>query len=133
MAKNPESKKVAEKSTTARKKKGATSPVPTEIKRDRVDWRTLYLYALCLITMLVSLFSVVSILRSGVSLIFPDPGYIDLNSTASKASQELMRQSQANQNHREAIRGIVNGFATLVVSAPLYLYHWRMVRTDGKS
>lgn len=122
---------VAEASA-AKKRKTDTPVNPPESKHDRFDWRSLYLYAVCFITLLVCLFAVVSVIRSGVSLIYPDPGYVDLNSAATKASNELIRQNQLKQSQRSSILGMVNGLATLLVAGPLYFYHWRMVRSDSK-
>ncbi|MCX6429571.1 MAG: hypothetical protein NTX12_01080 [Actinobacteria bacterium] len=88
MAKNEESvdATVIPKAKKSQKKKKAAKPVE---KRDRIDWRALYLYAVCLITMLVCLFSVVSLIRNGVSFVYPDPGYLDPNTPGGAAAQAL--------------------------------------------
>ena len=39
--------------------KRAAAPI-VQPRQDRVDWRSLYLYAVCLITLLVTLFATVS-------------------------------------------------------------------------
>jgi len=117
----------------AAKKKIEKAPVNLpEGRRDHFDWRSLYLYAVSLITLLVCLFSIVSVIRNGVSLAYPDPGYVDLSSTNTKANIELTRQNQLNQSQRNSVLGMVSGLATLLVAAPLYFYHWRLVRSDSK-
>ena len=118
---------VALKVKKAPKKKVVLEPIA---KRDRIDWRALYLYAVCLITMLVCLFSVVSFIRNGVSFIYPDPGYIDPNATGGKAAMELAKSAQLTQSHRQSIMGMVDGVTTFIVSAPLYYYHWNLVRKE---
>ena len=132
MVKNAQVAKSVAKVSAPKKRKTETPVNFPESKHDRFDWRSLYLYAVCFITLLVCLFAVVSVIRSGVSLAYPDPGYVDLNSTATKANIELTRQSQLNQSQRSSVLGMVNGLATLLVAAPLYFYHWRMVRSDSK-
>ncbi|MEI6649549.1 MAG: hypothetical protein WCO08_07915 [Actinomycetes bacterium] len=100
--------------------------LPPTYSRRSVDWRSLYLYAVCLIALLVSLVAVASALRSGVALIYPDPGYVDPN--LSKAASDVAKASQSSQNRHNSVKGILDGATTLIVSAPLYLYHWKLVK-----
>ncbi len=113
-------------------KKAAKKVVEPEtiVRRDRIDWRALYLYAVCLITMLVCLFSVVSFIRNGVSFVYPDPGFFDPNATGGKAAIDLARSAQLTQSHRQSIVGMVDGVTTFIVAAPLYYYHWNLVRKE---
>lgn len=104
--------------------------VATEIKRDRIDWRALYLYAVCLITMLVCLFSTVSFIRNGVSFLYPDPGYLDPNSPGGAAGMAMAKHNQLDQSHRQSVLGMVDGVTTFIVAAPLYYYHWSLVRKE---
>lgn len=129
MAKNEESvdATVIPKAKKSPKKKKATKPVE---KRDRIDWRALYLYAVCLITMLVCLFSVVSFIRNGVSFVYPDPGYLDPNTPGGAAAQALAKSNQLSQSHRQSVMGMVDGVTTFIVAAPLYYYHWNLVRKE---
>ncbi len=112
-----------------KKKSKAKTPEP-EIRRDRIDWRALYLYAVCLITMLVCLFSAVSFIRNGVSYIYPDPGYLDPNSPGGVAGMAMAKHNQLAQSHRQSILGMVDGVTTFIVAAPLYYYHWSLVRKE---
>ena len=131
MVKGVKVTKTAAKSPARKKVEKVPVAIPVE-KRDRFDWRSLYLYAVSLITLLVCLFAIVSVIRNGVSFVYPDPGYFDPNSPANKAGAELARQYQLNQSHRNSVIGMVNGLAMFIVAAPLYFYHWRMVRADSK-
>ena len=51
-------------------KKSVKSTV-IETHHDRVDWRSLYLYAVCLITLLVVLFSTVSLINAIMNAVLP--------------------------------------------------------------
>ena len=111
--------------------KRAVAPV-VEVRNDRVDWRSLYLYAVCLITLLVVLFSTVALINSIMNAVFPDPAYIDVYTKPENApSAELLAQ-QEKSNQIRAIKSIFTSFSTVAIALPLYLYHWRWVRkTNG--
>ena len=99
-----------------------------EVRNDRVDWRSLYLYAVCLITLLVVLFSTVALINSIMNAVFPDPAYIDVYAKPENApSAELLAQ-QEESNQIRAIKSIFTSFSTVAIALPLYLYHWRWVR-----
>ncbi len=100
---------------------------------DRIDWRSFYLYAVCIITLMVCLFSLVSLLKNGIQIIFlPDPVYPDAYSpkvepgSEGYVDRELVAQNQQDQNQRYAIRRVVDSIIAIVIAGPLYLYHWRM-------
>ena len=107
--------------------KRVAAPV-VEVRNDRVDWRSLYIYAVCLITLLVVLFSTVSLINSIMNAIFPDPAYIDVYANPeSKPSVELLAQQEEN-NQVRAFKSIFTTFTTIAIAGPLYLYHWRTAR-----
>ena len=107
--------------------KRAEGPV-VEVRNDRVDWRSLYLYAVCLITLLVVLFSTVALINSIVNAVFPDPAYIDVYAKPENApSAELLAQQEEN-NQIQAIKSIFTSFTTIAIAGPLYLYHWKTSR-----
>jgi hypothetical protein len=128
----------AKKSVTAKKspaKKSAegktiTKTIEMPIERPGVDWRSLYLYAVSLITLLVCLFTVINLINRGLDLVVPDAGYVDPYATQNdpKIDPEVIKQANIDQNQRNAIRGITSSLVTLLVTVPVYLYHWRMVR-----
>ena len=110
--------------------KRAETPV-VESRNDRVDWRSLYIYAVCLITLLVVLFSTVSLINSIMNAIFPDPAYIDVYATPeNKPSVELLAQQEEN-NQVRAIKSIFTSFTTIAIATPLYLYHWRQAKKSA--
>ena len=99
-----------------------------EVRNDRVDWRSLYLYAVCLITLLVTLFATVALINSIMNAVFPDPAYIDVYTKPENApSAELLAQ-QEEGNQIRALKSIFTSFTTIAIAAPLYLYHWRTAR-----
>ena len=127
----------AKKSTTVKKsvakksvaKKSATKVEAKEMYQG-VDWRSLYLYAVSLITLLVCLFTVINLINRGLDFFVPDQGYIDpyAAQNGSKVDPEVIKQANIDQNRRNAIRGITSSLVTLLVTVPVYLYHWKMVR-----
>ena len=123
-------KKTAAKKTSATKTVAKKSAVNEEVAHQGVDWRSLYLYAVSLITLLVCLFTVISLINRGLDLIVPDAGYVDPYATQNdpKIDPEVIKQVNIDQNRRNAIRGITSSLVTLLVTVPVYLYHWKMVR-----
>ena len=107
--------------------KRAAAPV-VQPRHDRVDWRSLYLYAVCLITLLVTLFATVSLINAIMNAVFPDPAYIDVYSKPENMpSAELLAQQDEN-NQIRALKSIFTSFTTIAIAGPLYLYHWRTAR-----
>jgi hypothetical protein len=122
-------KKVSVKSKkTAPLSKVELSPT----KSDRVDWYSLYIYAICLVTILICIFSLVSLVRGIVDSVWPDPGYIDPYNVPQdgELTSAQIKQNLEEQNQRQAIKGIVNSFTTLLISGPIYLYHWNLARKN---
>lgn len=120
------------KSATTKKTVAKKSTTKLEVKEvnQGVDWRSLYLYAVSLITLLVCLFTVISLINRGLDLIVPDAGYVDPYAAQNdpKVDPEVIKQANIDQNRRNAIRGITSSLVTLLVTVPVYLYHWKMVR-----
>jgi hypothetical protein len=121
------------KSTTAKKspaKKLVAKKIEMPIAHVGVDWRSLYLYAISLITLLICIFTVINLINRGLDLIVPDAGYVDPYAAQNdpKIDPEVIKQANIDQNRRSAIRGITSSLVTLLVTVPVYLYHWKMVR-----
>lgn len=121
-------KKSAAKKSPA--KKTITKTIEMPVERTGVDWRSLYLYAISLITLLICIFTVISLINRGLDLIVPNAGYVDPYAAQNgiKVDPEVIKQANIDQNRRSAIRGITSSLVTLLVTVPVYLYHWRMVR-----
>ena len=129
-AKRSTVKKTTSKKSSATKTVAKKSAVTEEVAHQGVDWRSLYLYAVSLITLLVCLLTVISLINRGLDLIVPDQGYVDPYAAQNdpKIDPEVIKQANIDQNRRNAIRGITSSLVTLLVTIPVYLYHWKMVR-----
>jgi len=115
------------------KKAVAKAPVNAQFdqpiyQQSRIDWRSLYLYAVCLITLMVCLFSLVSMIRSGINAVYPDPAYVDPYATAPKVNTAAIAAQVKEQNQRQAIKSVIDAVTTLIIAGPLYVYHWRLAR-----
>jgi hypothetical protein len=115
------------------KKAAAKAPAKARLvqpiyEQPKIDWRSLYLYAVCLITLMVCLFSLVSLIRSGVNVAYPDPAYVDPYATAPKVDSAVMAAQLKDQNQRQAVKSMIDALTTLIIAGPLYLYHWRLAR-----
>ena len=97
-------------------------------QQSRIDWRSLYLYAVCLITLMVCLFSLVSLIRSGVNVAYPDPAYVDPSATAPTVDSAVIAEQVKDQNQRQAVKSMIDAVTTLIIAGPLYVYHWRLAR-----
>ena len=107
----------------------AKAPVVQPIyEQPKIDWRSLYLYAVCLITLMVCLFSLVSVIRSGVNIAYPDPAYIDPYAAEPKVNSAAVAAQLKDQNQRQAVKSMIDALTTLIIAGPLYLYHWRLAR-----
>ena len=118
------------KKSASVKKKAVATKKESAVAHQGVDWRSLYLYAVSLITLLVCLFTVISLINRGLDLVVPDAGYVDPYAAQNdpKIDPEVIKQANIDQNRRSAIRGITSSLVTLLVTVPVYLYHWKMVR-----
>ena len=124
--------------TTVKKSSAKKSPakklvakkIEMPIAHVGVDWRSLYLYAISLITLLICIFTVINLINRGLDLIVPDAGYVDPYATQTdpKVDPDVLRQANIDQSRRSAIRGITSSIVSLLVTVPVYLYHWRLVR-----
>jgi hypothetical protein len=120
------SKKATRKSVVSNKGRN----YPAKRESSGVDWRSLYLYAVCLITLLIILFSTISILNGVVNLAFPDPAYIDpYASKENLPNPSLLAQQKENEQLR-TFKRILTAAITIAITAPIYLYHWRSVKKN---
>jgi len=107
-----------------------TQTQPVAKREDRIGWYSLYIYAVCLVTLLTCLFSLVSVVRGLVDALWPDPGYFDPYSVPkdSALSPDQMKENLTENNQRQAIKGIVNSLTTLIIAGPIYFMHWRLAK-----
>ena len=122
-------KAVAKKSAAPKK---AAQTVQVETRHVGVDWRSLYLYAVCLITLLVVLFSTVSLINSIMNAVFPDPAYIDVYAKPENVPSAALLAQQEENNQIQALKSIFTSFTTIAIATPLYLYHWRQTKKSAQ-
>ena len=115
----------------AAKKAVAKKTVQLETRHVGIDWRSLYLYAVCLITLLVVLFSTVALINAIMNAVFPDPVYVDLYAKPENAPSTAALAQQEENNQIQAIKNIFSSFTTIAIAAPLYLYHWRQTKKSA--
>jgi hypothetical protein len=108
--------------------------------QDRLTLRNVYLYLVCLITLVVSIFAAVQLVRSVVGLAYPDPGYygyygypMPMDESGEQMSEEEQRRQEEiarDSQRRQEVLSVVGSGTTLLIAGPLYLYHWRRVQSE---
>jgi hypothetical protein len=103
--------------------------------QDRLSLRNLYLYLVCLITLIISIFAAVSLVRNTVELLYPEPGYYGFpvpakESGISEEDQRRQQRAARDSQRRQAVLGLVGAATTLLITGPVYVYHWRRVQTE---
>ena len=94
---------------------------------------------MCLITLIISIFAAVNLVRSTVELLYPDPNYYGYSEPVradgtvdglSKAERRRQEEAGRDSQRRQAVLGLVGSATTLVIAVPLYAYHWRRVQSE---
>jgi len=116
---------------SAVKKVAVKKAAPVEVHAG-VDWRSLYLYAVCLVTLLVVLFSTVALVNAIVNFAFPDPAYVDPYATKANMPDPALLQQQEDNSERQALKNIFTTFSTMAIATPVYIYHWRQARKTSR-
>ncbi len=101
--------------------------------QERLTLRNLYLYLVCLVTLVMSIVGAVNLVRSTVELIYPDPGYYAVGAKepgVSEEEQQRREQAARESQRRQAVLGLVGSGTLLLVAGPLYAYHWRRVQRE---
>lgn len=111
-------------------KKAATKKPALAPVHQGLDWKSLYLYAVCLITLMVCLFSVVSVINGVLNFVIPDPTYFDAASYPDKtaAALDTLRKQTENDNQRRALKNLLSSLSLIAVALPLYKYHWKQTK-----
>lgn len=110
--------------------------------QERFTLRNLYLYVVCLITLVVGIFAAVSLVRNIVELAYPaadyEYGYAEPAARApggestqeTEADRDRRIEAARKAQRRDAVLGLVGSGTTLLIVAPLYAYHWRKVQWE---
>lgn len=106
---------------------------------DRANLRSVYLYLICLVTLVISIFAAVSVVRNAVELVYPDPGYYGYEPAygpdgrvepLDEQERERREQQAEESQRRSAVVGLVGSGSMLLIAGPVYLYHWRRVQAE---
>lgn len=103
--------------------------------QERLTLRNIYLYLVCLITLVISIFAAVNLVRGVVEVVYPDPGYFGYapEQPEAKISEEERRAQEdraKDAQRRQAVLQLVGSGTTLLITGPLYIYHWRRVQKE---
>ena len=105
--------------------------------RSRWSLRNIYLYLVCLITLIMVIVAAVGLIRNVVELVYPDPGYYDeprvVDGEPPETDPEILerdRERRLATERRWTILSLVGNTAMLLVAGPVYLYHWRKIEAE---
>ena len=107
----------------------------------RWSLRNIYLYLVCLITLIMIIVAAVNGVRAIVELVYPDPGgyYMDRPVVVDETGKETVIDEEVLQEERDrqqaserrwSVLSLVTNVAMLAIAGPLYLYHWRKIETE---
>lgn len=112
--------------------------------------RQVYLYLVCFATLMMLIIGLVQLIMGVVDLIYPDPNiaprYLDTKMRVSEMqrnnpsiTQEDLEKQIQEENERQVVsqkyyqvKRFINSLALVVVSLPVYLYHWRKIQRGGE-
>lgn len=105
---------------------------------ERWSLRNIYLYIVCLITLIMVIVGAAGTVRTIVEFIYPDPGgAMFYPSKVEPAKQEaeiadLEKQEalQRAQSTRQSALNLAGNIALVVIAGPLYVYHWRKIEGE---
>ncbi|GAB4273906.1 MAG: hypothetical protein Kow0056_01510 [Coriobacteriia bacterium] len=101
--------------------------------------RNMYLYVVCLVTLIMVIVATVGVVRGVAELLYPDPtAYYSEPMPPAEAGadapdpEELARleESERESQRRWSILDLVGNAAMLLVAGPIYLYHWRKIESE---
>ncbi len=101
----------------------------------RWSLRNIYLYLVCLITLIMVIVSVVGLVQNTVRLVYPEVGYYysePMKEGEGLTAEEIERQRELDEERarQQAIYSLVGNAAMLLVAGPLYIYHWRKIEVE---
>jgi len=105
----------------------------------RWSLRNIYLYLVCLITLIMVIVGAAQAVRSAVELLYPDPGGTvagkvptDDKGKPLYSEEEWKRQQDAGKEsqRRYAVLSLVSSLAFVFIAGPVYVYHWRKIEIE---
>lgn len=104
----------------------------------RWSLRNIYLYIVCLITLIMVIVGAAGTVRTIVEFIYPDPGgamFFPSKAEPSKRDAEIaefeeQQELQRAQSTRQSALNLAGNIALVVIAGPLYVYHWRKIEGE---
>ena len=104
----------------------------------RWSLRNIYLYIVCLITLIMVIVGAAGTVRTIAEFIYPDPGgalFFPSKSEPGKAEAERaefekQQELQRAQSTRQSALSLAGNLALVVIAGPLYVYHWRKIEGE---
>jgi hypothetical protein len=104
------------------------------VGQDRVLPRTVYLYVVCLVMLVIGVLAAAVLVRSALAIAYPDPtptfswtAYTPLDTLSGEQQVALGSDLQ----RRSAIRDAATAGTALLLAGGVFAFHWRRVRSDG--
>lgn len=104
--------------------------------------RLLYLYLFSAIGLLIAVFGLIRLLDLGLKVyVFNNADQYSYSrpivpdgpkEAYSEAEIKLLEQQQMDENRRQRQREVAGSLAMILVGVPLYLYHWSLIKKEGK-
>jgi hypothetical protein len=112
----------------------------------KIIWspRNTYLYLVCLITLIIVIFSTVNLVKAVVELLYPEPQTslavqypvaprsIEGPPEIDQKQLEEQRDMQRKWALRRAVLSLVGSAAMFLIAGPLYVYHWRKIESAAR-
>lgn len=109
------------------------------------EWnvRTVYLYLVCFVTLMMIAFGTVQLIRTAVAFLYPEPTYypgpaeIKMRLRSENVPPELIEEQvrfeqerQEQQTEYQRARRLAESLALVLVGLFIYLYHWRWIQRE---
>ena len=114
----------------------------------RWNIREIYLYLVCFATLMMLIIGAVQLVMSLVDFLYPEPPpylpgeklryYEMAQKNPGLTPEEIDRQVEMERQRSELslqrarARRVINSAALILVSLPVYIYHWRRIRHGGQ-
>jgi hypothetical protein len=109
----------------------------------RWSLRNIYLYVVCLITLIMVIVGAAGTITSIAELVYPDPGYYYgymepypakpiVEPSEGPTEEQLAEQERyaRAQSTRQGVLSLAGNLAMVFIAGPLYLYHWRKIEME---
>lgn len=114
---------------------------------DNAAWsvRKVYLYLVCLITLVMVIYASVGLVTNVFEWIYPEPVPVPFvprpapgETPPITPEEEAERQAQQDEyqrqwNLRQRILNTVRNVAMIMIAGPIYLYHWRKIEENRRA